>query len=387
MIATTEIQRLAHRQGVPASVVERDYVLGWLLWGIYRQPDLADRLILKGGNCLRKVYFPQTRYSDDLDFTATGDDALAYFAALLPRICAEVSAAAGLRFALDRTRVQRRPTPDAECQALEARLYFEGQQPEACVTMRLKFDISAYEALALPLQRLPLRHPYSDASACQVTIRTYSLEEVLAEKLRSWIQRTRVRDLVDVVTIVGSGALPLVPANILAAFLSKTIYKRVPLAGRDEMLYAPKFRQVRRHWRAALHCPDGNRPDPDRAIQRFRSFVAGLFRPEHLARLAGRGAGQATAPALYPYSVRSGLREAIIAAGGARQMIRLRYQGRERDIEPYSFRYKQRRGQEREYFYGFDHTRGQCIKSFILPRIEGVSILPTLYAPRWLIEF
>jgi predicted nucleotidyltransferase component of viral defense system len=70
MISTDEVQGLSIQLGVPLPYVEKDYVMGWLLWGIYQTPSLAQNFVLKGGNCLRKIYFPDTRFSDDLDFTA-----------------------------------------------------------------------------------------------------------------------------------------------------------------------------------------------------------------------------------------------------------------------------------------------------------------------------
>ena len=93
-------------------------------------------------------------------------------------------------------------------------------------------------------------------------------------------------------------------------------------------------------------------------------------------------------------TLKSGIREAIIEAGKARKLLRMRYKNLERDIEPYSFRFKwikPKRGQVfgygTEYFYGFDRSKDQTIKSFFLHRIQSVSILPNEYVPRWYIEF
>ncbi len=51
------------------SVVEKDYVLGWLLGGIDVHPALSGNWIFKGGTCLKKCYFETYRFSEDLDFT------------------------------------------------------------------------------------------------------------------------------------------------------------------------------------------------------------------------------------------------------------------------------------------------------------------------------
>ncbi len=64
--------RLAERGGrrIPEAVLERDYCLSWVLVGLSRSP-LRDRLVFKGGTALKKCYFEDYRFSEDLDFTLT----------------------------------------------------------------------------------------------------------------------------------------------------------------------------------------------------------------------------------------------------------------------------------------------------------------------------
>ena len=381
MLPAGEIKAVCAASGLSVAQVERDYVIGWLLWGIYQHPVLRENLILKGGNCLRKIYFPHTRYSEDLDFTAHHLDAAEMFAAHFEAVCAAVTQASGIAFHCEQMFVKEKQTPDEECRAVDARVYFRGGSGRGSVTMRIKFDISEYERIALPLQWHCLVHPFSDALACQVKVLTYSLEEVLAEKLRSWIQRTRPRDLFDVAMILQSGAVPISKANILTAFLQKTIFKHVPLAGRDEMLAPEKFSRVVQSWLAGIG-PAGQQIEPQAAIDQFTQFIQALFDPILL-----QAVGAPDQPD-YDYHVRPHIRETIIEAGRAARLLRLTYSGRSRDIEPYSFRYKvTRNGIGGEYFYGFDLSQGHTIKSFFLHKIEGVSILPQPFQPRWEIEF
>ena len=72
MIEDREIRAKAEEFGIHTSNVQRDYVFGWLINGVYETSTLAEQLVLKGGNALRKAYFPLTRFSGDLDFTTTG---------------------------------------------------------------------------------------------------------------------------------------------------------------------------------------------------------------------------------------------------------------------------------------------------------------------------
>ena len=69
MIDKREVLEAASALGLLPSVVEKDYVLGWLLAGINAHPALAEAWVFKGGTCLKKCYFETYRFSEDLDFT------------------------------------------------------------------------------------------------------------------------------------------------------------------------------------------------------------------------------------------------------------------------------------------------------------------------------
>ena len=58
--------------GLPWEIIERDYILSWVLAGIGVNEKLQNALIFKGGTALKKCYFGEHRFSEDLDFTAKG---------------------------------------------------------------------------------------------------------------------------------------------------------------------------------------------------------------------------------------------------------------------------------------------------------------------------
>lgn len=71
MIREAEVRRTAAAKKIDPMVIDLDYSLGWILLGMKNiSPDLLG-LIFKGGTCLRKCYFQDYRFSEDLDFTAT----------------------------------------------------------------------------------------------------------------------------------------------------------------------------------------------------------------------------------------------------------------------------------------------------------------------------
>jgi predicted nucleotidyltransferase component of viral defense system len=71
MIDKLEIADLARELSLDLHIVEKDYVLGWLLAGIAANPELSENWVFKGGTCLKKCYFETYRFSEDLDFTVT----------------------------------------------------------------------------------------------------------------------------------------------------------------------------------------------------------------------------------------------------------------------------------------------------------------------------
>jgi predicted nucleotidyltransferase component of viral defense system len=69
MISPEDVQELVGEWGLRDYVVEKDYVIGWLLWGIGSEDRLKDAWIFKGGTCLKKCFIETWRFSEDLDFT------------------------------------------------------------------------------------------------------------------------------------------------------------------------------------------------------------------------------------------------------------------------------------------------------------------------------
>ena len=74
----TRLQEARQRLGIPWEVLERDYLLSWVLAGSGQVDVFRDTLVFKGGTALKKCYFGDYRFSEDLDFSAlrgvpTGD--------------------------------------------------------------------------------------------------------------------------------------------------------------------------------------------------------------------------------------------------------------------------------------------------------------------------
>lgn len=65
VIDQSEILEVANETGLQPYVIEKDYVIGWALAGIYQHPELRDRWVFKGGTCLKK-YADLEPFRDDV---------------------------------------------------------------------------------------------------------------------------------------------------------------------------------------------------------------------------------------------------------------------------------------------------------------------------------
>ena len=69
MIKKNEIQSVAKTFSLPQNSIEKDYILSWLLAGIYNRQALKDQWVFKGDTCIKKCFIETYRFSEDLDFT------------------------------------------------------------------------------------------------------------------------------------------------------------------------------------------------------------------------------------------------------------------------------------------------------------------------------
>src|SRR5262249_32581810 len=139
MIDRSEILRRADEWQMPENVVEKDYAVGWALWGIATDPILASSWVLKGGMCIKKCYIETYRFSEDLDFTLLPNSprTVEDLRSILLDMLVRVSAQSGVNFLVQPPIVKARLGGSS----IEARIYFDGPshppQPP-----RIKFDLT-----------------------------------------------------------------------------------------------------------------------------------------------------------------------------------------------------------------------------------------------------
>jgi hypothetical protein len=142
MIASAELRRQAGAWNADPTVVERDYVLSWVLAGLYRQSALAKGLVFKGGTALRKCYFPDYRFSADLDFTLRASLSVPELRFELEAACQAIGEETGLQLALVDFRTLR-DVPGEE--AHQARIEYTGPLGRLGASQpRIRLDVTIY---------------------------------------------------------------------------------------------------------------------------------------------------------------------------------------------------------------------------------------------------
>ena len=378
MIDKKEIDRKAGIFQVHPSNVQRDYVLGWILAGMYQHSELKDKLVLKGGNCFRKAYFENTRFSKDLDFSCENEIPTELLSAEFDTICDFVSDQTSIIFNKEKAIINQKKLI-SDKKIYDVRLYFNDFYGKpSSMTISVQLDITNFDRIYLPVQEKDIIHPYSDAAKCEAKIKCIKLEELLASKLKCLLQRRHSPDLFDYVySIFINNSLEVRRAEILQVFFKKTIYEGASGIVRGLLLDLP-FEAIRGFWNNFISVPQQAKIVFDKAVDLFKKDVTESFQESPIKE-----------PQLSFFP--SYLRTPIMEAGSSKTLLKLTYDGTQRMVEPYSLKYKIRRdGVGREYFYAYDTTggrkSGESIKSFLSNKIEALENTSETFEPRYLIE-
>jgi len=193
MIDKRELMEKARKWNLSLGAVEKDYVQGWLLFGISRYlPDL----IFKGGTALSKIYFPLSRLSEDLDFNLLNGFEAEKIITGFSNIFDLIYKKAGIKLSLK----SKHSNPDY--------LQFKIQY-EAVLKFKnfIKIDINKGGLIEKPSNK-ELQRVYSDYPSFSIKVKT--LDEIFAAKIRTTITRVRCRDYYDIYKLLESHRIDII---------------------------------------------------------------------------------------------------------------------------------------------------------------------------------
>jgi predicted nucleotidyltransferase component of viral defense system len=370
--------------GLRDDVVEKDYVLGWLLWGIGTSESLRDSWVFKGGTCLKKCYIETYRFSEDLDFTVLpgGPISAENVLPLISEAMANVHEASGIDFSVQEPRVRLRPGGHTA----EGRVYYRGPRG-APAPARIKLDLSAEEILARAPVLRPIAHAYPDEFPAPAQVRCYSFEELFAEKIRAMGERSRPRDLYDIVNLFRREDLRLEQELIRSTLERKCESKGIDLPSHDAIDSSPLRVELESEWESML----GHQLPVLPPFEQFWEEAEVLFQwlegeaveepVEAITVLDSEDSSWSPPPTLATWG-RASL-EVVRFAAANHLLVELGYKGSTRLIEPYSLRSSSAGAL---LLYGIKAGTHE-IRCYRVDRIQSVQATTKPFRPVYAIEF
>lgn len=177
MVSKDEIIKIARRERLPLGTIEKDFILTYILKKICGS-DIRDRLVFKGGTALHKLYLHK-RISIDLDFTEVKPVSVNELKQIIEN--KEIS-----------SKIKEINKTSNSTKIILS--YFSILEYKNSIVI----DISKREKPVLELVTKKLKSHYFE----EMSVLTFQLEELIAEKIRAIIQRNKPRDYLDIYYIL-----------------------------------------------------------------------------------------------------------------------------------------------------------------------------------------
>ena len=181
LINSQFFRSLAIKYKVPFGIIEKDFVLTNLLCVIASFPQLSN-MTFKGGTAIKKIYFQDFRFSEDLDFVCS-DSIAQNFTSFIENNIQDLD--------VNFTKIKKIENKN---HSFKFKIQYRESSDH---TTSIRVDLSKREDIIQAPLLLPVLHFY-DTFHDKFFIPTMSLEEIMAEKIRALIYTVHARHLYDV---------------------------------------------------------------------------------------------------------------------------------------------------------------------------------------------
>lgn len=278
-----EINNLRKTTGISWEIIEQDYVLSWMLYGISKTNKLKETMIFKGGTALKKCYFGDYRFSQDLDFSVLGDyPKQEELLSLIEQACKIAERESGnIDF-----KCNRYPERDLHPERQEAFVVHARLPWQRDYNTSVKIEVTTQEKVLLSADDRKIIHGYHEAFDCNIL--TYQIEEIIAEKIRAILQfakklhergwgRSRVRDYYDLWRILSDYG-HLIRRELLPDLVhQKCSTKSVSFDSVND-LFQEKLLESLSEWNMWLEPIVPNLPDSNNVIKTLRVQLEDIFK-------------------------------------------------------------------------------------------------------------
>lgn len=172
MINYLQVQRLALKNNVSPEIIEKDYFIELVLFYFSKDSSLCENLVFRGGTALKKVYFPEYRFSEDLDFVIDNKKEINIYQEMIIQILQKISSDYPIK--------------------MDKRSMFKSDQLQLFITYDIIPDIRGVKELKVDIlqdyyipkhERKRLLFTYPEFENKNSVLETYALESVVCDKI------------------------------------------------------------------------------------------------------------------------------------------------------------------------------------------------------------
>lgn len=193
MIPLTEINIISEQFNVPAEIIEKDYVICWILCCLARS-TLKKDFIFYGGTAIKRIYFENHRFSEDIDLISDQTFNREYLIEKLASALEFAGKEANLTLEIDEKRFL------SNGERMQIFIRYSGYDEIIGASKEVRIDFVMGMDLYGETTKRKIFETYNDLKKKCSVLRVKTLNTILAEKLGLLINATRKepRDIFDI---------------------------------------------------------------------------------------------------------------------------------------------------------------------------------------------
>jgi len=267
MLDADHIRTIAAREKLNPGTIEKDYILSKTIMSLAQLEDFQKHLVFKGGTALKKCYYPSWRYSEDLDFTARDELPGDQINTLFDSAVRKVESLFGVSMRV--SEYSQYPRPKTVIVSAQLKLSYDGPlRKTSGLKNNIRIDIALDETIASGTSQKKVKKQYADD--IDTTVPIYSLEEIIAEKLRSILQRGKSRDYYDVWILLKDHKKDFSSELMVKIMKKKCKDKNIPVPKLEDFFLPASVDEAKRFWDRGLAHQVDKLPSFGKAIEELK---------------------------------------------------------------------------------------------------------------------
>lgn len=256
-----------------------------MLAGIAQESSLSHSLIFKGGTALKKIFFGDYRFSEDLDFSTINAPKNKALENALQNAVTYSKKLLNAYGPFD-IQLKRKPERAAHPQGQDAFIIsvkFPWQPTPLC---NVKIEITHDEPVILLPEYKSILHGYDEEIDCVVAC--YHIEEVIAEKLRALLQtheklikrgwnRPRARDYYDLWNVLKNYSAAVNADRIIQTLDQKCKHRNVSYKTIDDFFTHELMSEAKQHWQSTLGSMVVGLPSCDQVLDETKILISKII--------------------------------------------------------------------------------------------------------------